>query len=60
MNKRETALRIITIEHATHGKATSASTRAYCENRIGADAYNKAAKVGRRQFEASHADQERR
>ena len=46
MNKRETALEIIRIEFATHGEATRASTRAYVENRISFDAYNRAARSG--------------
>ena len=46
MNKRETALEIIRIEFAKHGKATPTSTRAYVENRISWMAYNRAVKRG--------------
>ena len=46
MNKRETALEIIRIEFAKHGKATPTATRTYLENRISHGAYLKAANAG--------------
>lgn len=50
MSKRETALEVIRIEYATHGKETQKSMEAYVENRIGWDARTKAVKRGLKIF----------
>lgn len=52
MSKRQTALEIIRIEYATHGKETQKSMRAYVENRIGWDARTTAMKRGVKIYEA--------
>ena len=53
MNKRETALEIIRIEYAKHGKETTASMRAYVENRVGWEARNNAMMAGLKIYRAN-------
>ena len=50
MSKRQTALEVIRIEYAKHGKETQKSMRAYTENRIGWAARAEAVKKGLRVF----------
>lgn len=53
MNKRETALEVIRIEYAKHGKETAISMRAYTDNRISWDARNVAVRTGLKIYRAN-------
>ena len=55
--KRKTALEIIKVEFAEHGKETQASTRAYVENRVGFAAYMAARRAGLKIFKEAQNDE---
>ena len=54
MNKRETALEVIRIEYAKNGCSTIIAMRAYVENRISIEAYQKAIRKGIEQYNEGH------
>lgn len=55
MNRRELALRVITAEVAETGKAGKCAIRAYVENRVSREAFNKACAVGLAIYERRNA-----
>ena len=51
MNRRKLAIQVIVADVAQHGKAGQSALRAYVENRVSRDTFNKACQLGMQIYE---------
>ena len=52
MMSRKTAIEVIRLDYAQHGKDTGTATKAFLNNRISLKAYQKAGAIGLSQYKA--------